>query len=93
MCESFQCEIQCKFSDEMFTKRTASSHKTYVDEINNSRNSKTKHYKGVKNQNCLAPLEYYHVIDGLPPDLMYDFQEDLDLYSIAKLNEDLKTFK
>lgn len=108
MCESMQSEIQSKFRDEQFTQRTVSSHKTNVAEINKTRNSKTKHFKGVKNENCLAPLEYFHVIKGLPPDIMHDFQEgnlmkgftmlilklqDLRLYNIGELNADLKSFK
>lgn len=67
-----------------------------------------KNVNGLKCISPFSRLKYFNVIDGLPPDIMHDLVEGVirynfcllmkvlsesKLYSIKKLNDDLRTFK
>lgn len=72
------------------------------------RKKSVKHINGVKNNNCFRDLNYFNVIDGLPPDLMHDMLEgvlpknvslllkhliETNVYSIDELNKNIREFK
>ena len=57
--------------------RTHQSHLENLATINNIRNPKTVHHKGVKSGNCLEELLYFNVTDCLPLDFMHDFLEGM----------------
>jgi hypothetical protein len=91
----------------MFTERTITNHESNIMTIINDQTNMT-HYKGVKGKNCFSTLLYFHIIQGLPLDLMHDLLEGClmknfgclmthlkksRLYSVDQLNTDLKEFK
>ena len=48
---------------------------------------------GLKSNSCLNELQFFHVVEGLPPDLAYDVFEGFSFDSISNILESLVTLK
>lgn len=108
-CLGVEKDIQKKFSHCEFVARTKEQHVSAcstMDEVSELRQHYSKLY-GINGNSILNSLQYFHVVHGLPPDLMHDLFEGIvpifvtkvinhlvsrKLVCIDKLNFDIENF-
>jgi hypothetical protein len=79
-------DIQCKFRDNQFIPREKSLHDQHCDGL--SFGDLREHFErlyGITGTSILNELAHFHVIGGLPPDVMHHILEGILPLVISKL--------
>jgi len=85
-CLAVASDIQKKFSECLFPLRTKESHDAHCAELQVE--ELQAHFSwlyGIKKKTILNELKYFHVISGLPPDIMHDMLEGTIPLTICEL--------
>ncbi|XP_028418042.1 uncharacterized protein LOC114542794 isoform X2 [Dendronephthya gigantea] len=72
-CLGTSVEFQERFSEELFTMRSRENYARQVDLVSTDPESASVY--GVKKNSALNASKYFHVVDGLPSDIMHDILE------------------
>lgn len=84
-CLSTEDDMGTKFTAESFTARTQEAHKHYVAALNGPNPGHIATTYGVVRDSILNSSAYFHVVDGLVPDVMHDMLEGVLQYEIKLL--------
>lgn len=85
-CLGVHSAMQLCFSDNNFIRRTKETHEEQCKLLNiEGLYAHTSRLYGIKENSILNKLEYFHVIGGLPPDIMHDLLEGIFPYMIVRL--------
>ena len=81
------CCILCpsKFYAEDFQARTRLSHKQQCDSLGGPLHDHIATTYGLHHNSILNTSRFYHVTDGLPPDIMHDILEGCLQYEVKEL--------
>ncbi|CAB4030340.1 Hypothetical predicted protein, partial [Paramuricea clavata] len=81
-------EMKSKFHEKEFVLRTKESYNIQADQVQKYGEHFSKTY-GINRKSILTESNYYHVVDGLPPDIMHDILEGVLQYETKEM---LKNF-
>ena len=77
-----------QFHEKEFVLRTKESYNIQADQVQKYGEHFSKTY-GINRKSILTESNYYHVVDGLPPDIMHDILEGVLQYETKEM---LKNF-
>lgn len=97
-----------QFTEADFQPRTRATYESHVADLNGALRSHIATTYGITNKSILNTSRYFHVVDGLVPDIMHDMLEgtlqltlkcllcylikDQSMFSLTTLNERIASF-
>lgn len=101
--------IYLQFCSSKFRLRTKRMYQSHCEKLRVLGQDHAAKAYGIARNAALNRLSYFHVVDGLPPDVMYDLLEgavncevkimlktfiyDKELFTLTRLNDRMKSFK
>ena len=101
--------IYLQFCSSKFRLRTKRMYQSHCEKISTLGHDYAAKAYGITRNAALNRLVYFHVVDGLPPDVMHDLLEgavncevkvmlrtyiyDKELFTLTRLNDRMKFFK
>lgn len=74
-----------KFVSDAFEPRTRANHKYHCNVLEGAASDHLSTTYGVKFDSYLNSSKYFHVVDGLAPDVMHDVLEGVAQYEVKEL--------
>ena len=75
----------CQFFAEDFQQRTRDTHRQHCEKLNSPLHDHIATTFGLHHDSILNSSRFYHVTEGLPPDIMHDILEGSLQYEVKEL--------
>lgn len=92
-CMIDKSEVQVEFNPKNFELRTVANYDNQMSNIENDETLNALSDYGIKSRSCLYKIPQFHVLNGLPPDLMHDALEGIVPYEIKLVLKKLISLK
>lgn len=86
-------EIKVELDPKKFELRTVANYDNQMSNIENDETLNSLSEYGIKSRSCLYKIPHFHVLNGLPPDLMHDVLEGVVPYEMKLVLKKLISLK
>lgn len=86
-------EVQVELDPKNFELRTVANYDNQMSSIENDETLNSLSDYGIKSRSCLYKIPHFHVLNGLPPDLMHDVLEGVVPYEMKLVLKKLISLK